>query len=157
MSSQWWGSGLSRWDDEPRGTWRQEFESPAKKDKEKADRFKNVAYLGCGKHALPLEDRKSLLVAVVSTLSPRDKPALSKIAVSAFTAMTTHSLLYLLSQTTPKSHIRLLRDDEGVFTIEHAAEMLAETAMSLYPQQALADPRWVRGAPGFRFGALWFR
>ena len=42
----------------------------------------------------------------------------------------------------------------GVFTIEYAAHMLAETARSLHSQEALADPRWVPGAPGFRFGAV---
>ena len=157
LSSMWWGSShspQSSWEDERRGgQWQQEpHESPpAKKDKEKVqDRFKNVVSLGAAsKHPLPLEDRKALLVAVVNLLSPRDKIVLSKIAVSTFTAMTTHALLFLLSRAGPRMSIRLLRDDEGVFTIDYAALQLAETARSLHQPEALADPRWVPGAPGF--------
>ena len=164
MSSTWWGSSHSpqSWDDERRGgQWQQEsHESPAgKKDKEKdkekdRDRFKNVTSLGAAsKHPLPLEDRKGLLVAVVNLLSPR-KIVLSKIAVSTFTATTTHALLFLLSRAGPRMSIRLLRDEDGVFTIDYAAQQLAETAASLHQPEALADPRWVPGAPGFRFGAV---
>ena len=153
----WWGSShspQSSWDDERRGgQWQQEpHESPpGKKDKEKGqDRFKNVVSLGAAsKHPLPLEYRKALLMAVVNLLSPRDKIVLSKIAVSSFTATTTHALLFLLSRVGPRTAIRLLRDDEGVFTIDYAALQLAETARSLHQLEALADPRWVPGAPGF--------
>ena len=157
MSSTWWSSHSpqsSRGDDQ----WHQESHEspPGKKDKEKDKekeryRFKNVISLGsASKHPLPLEDRKALLVAVVNLLSPR-KIVLSKIAVSTFTATTTHALLFLLSRAGPRMSIRLLRDDEGVFTIEYAAQQLAR---SLHQPEALADPRWVPGAPGFRFGAV---
>ena len=167
MSSPWqWGSSHSpqSWDDERRGGhWQPDsHESPAgKKDKEKVDRFKNVTTLGAvGKRPLPLEDRKALLMALVSELSPR-RTVISKIAVSTFAATTTHALLYLLSRVTPRTPIRLLRDEEGTFSIDYAAKQMAETAETLYPQEALADPRWVRGAPGFRFGSdlaqVWFR
>ena len=116
-------------------------------------------------------DRKALLMALVNELSPR-RTVISKIAVSTFTATTTHALLYLLSRVTPRTPIRLLRDEEGTFSIDYAAKQMAETAETLYPQEALADPRWVRGAPGFisgsdsaqarfRFGSdlvqIWFR
>ena len=160
MSSTWWGSSSSSspqsWDDERRGGhWQQESHESAagKKDKEK-DRFKNVTSLGAAsKHPLPLEDRKALLVAVVHLLSP-NKIMLSKIAVSTFTATTTHALLFLLSRAGLRMSIRLLRDEDGVFTIDFAAQQLAETALSLHQPEALADPRWVPGAPGFRFGAV---
>ena len=161
MSSTWWSSHSpqSSWGDDQ---WHQESHEspPGKKDKEKdketadRDRFKNATSLGAAsKHPLPLEDRKSLLVAVVNLLSPR-KIVLSKIAVSTFTATTTYDLLFLLSRAGPRMSIRLLRDEEGVFTIDYAAQQLAETAASLHQPEALADPRWVPGAPGFRFGAV---
>ena len=50
--------------------------------------------------------------------------------------------------------IRLLRDEDNVFTIDFAAQQLTETARSLHSLEALADPRWVPGAPRFRFGAV---
>ena len=169
LSSMWWGSShspQSSWDDERRGgQWQQEpYESPpGKKDKEKGqDRFKNVVSLGvASKRLLPLEDRKALLIAVMHELSPQ-KNVVSKIAVANWTGMTTHAMLYLLSRVTPRTPIRILRDSDNVFTIDYAAKTLAETALTLYGQQeALADPRWVRGAPGFRFDSDlaqdWFR
>lgn len=138
MSSPWWSA--SSWDEDNTwrasgdrgGTW--QSESPAgKKDFSKdRDKFKNVTSLGAAtKHPLPLEDRKTLLVAVVNILSPH-KTVLSKIAVSAFSATTTHALLYLLCRAGPRMAIRLLRDDDGVFTIDYAAQQLAETAQSLH-------------------------
>ena len=172
MSSPWhWGHSAQSqsWDEDQRrggGNWQQDsHESPAgKKDKEnqKADRFKSVTSLGqVGKHPLPLEDRKALLIAVMHELSPQ-KNVVCKIAVANFTATTTHAMLYLLSRVTPRTPIRILRDSDNVFTIDYAAKTLAETALTLYGQQeALADPRWVRGAPGFRFDSdlaqEWFR
>ena len=74
-------------------------------------------YLGC----LPLEDRNALLMALVSELSPR-RTVISKIAVSSFTATTTHALLFLLSRAGPRMSIRLLRDEEGLFTMDYAAQ-----------------------------------
>ena len=76
MSEPWWASSSSQtWDDDRRnGSWQQRMqESPTdKKDKEQdRDRFENVTSLGApSKHPLPLEDRRSLLVAVVNLLSP---------------------------------------------------------------------------------------
>ena len=114
------------------------------------------------KHALPLEDRKALLIAVLHELSPQ-KNVVSKIAVANWSAVTTHAVLYLLSRVTPKTSIRILRDnDTAAFTIEYAAKTLAEAAFTVWGnQEALADPRWVRGAPGVRFDSdlaqEWFR
>ena len=168
MSWPWRGSSSSSqsWDEDQRRVfahWQPEqLESPAKKDQQsqKADRFKSVTTLG-SKHALPLEDRKALLIAVMHELSPQ-KNGVCKIAVANFTATTTHAMLYLLSRVTPRTPIRILRDSDNVFTIDYAAKTLAETALTLYGQQeGLADPRWVRGAPGFRFDSdlvqEWFR
>ena len=84
MSSPWhWGHSAQSqsWDEDQRrggGNWQQDsHESPAaKKDKEnqKADRFKSVTSLGqVGKHPLPLEDRKALLIAVMHELSPQER------------------------------------------------------------------------------------
>ena len=152
LMASWWGSSSQSWQDEEwKGDqWWQDWKEQAgnKKDKEK-DRFKNVTSLGStGKHPLPLEDRKSLLVAVVSLLSP-DKILLSKIAVSTFSPTTTHALLYWLCRATPRMSIRLLRDEEGTFTIPYAAQQLAETAESLHQSKAFVDP-WLVGPSGSR-------
>ena len=169
MSWPWRGSSSSSqsWDEDQRRVfahWQPEqLESPAKKDQQsqKADRFKSVTTLG-SKHALPLEDRKALLIAVLHELSPQ-KNVVSKIAVANWAAVTTHAVLYLLSRVTPKTSIRILRDnDTAAFTIEYAAKTLAEAAFTVWGNlEALADPRWVRGAPGFRFDSdlaqEWFR
>mgnify|MGYP006988308560 CR=1 FL=1 len=154
-SPSWWASSSSSpsWEDDRRGgQWQQESnESPvAKKEKEK-DRFKNVATLGSGKHCLSLEDRRSLLLEVVQHLGRAGR--LSRIAVSGFSAMTTHALIYLLCRATPKMTIKLLRDTDGVFTIDHAALLLAAAAEDYHKREALSDPRWVPGACGFRFGS----
>ena len=143
MSGQWWPSSSSQsWEEGIRNSWHSRLqESPAdKKDKEKdRDRFKNVISLGASsKHPLPLEDRKSLLVAVMNQLSPQ-KVVLSKIAASAFTATTTHALLWLLCRAGPRMPIRLLRDEDQVFTIESAARQLAESAVSLHSTQELGE------------------
>ena len=140
----WWSSSSHSWDDEwrgDRGSWSQQDwqQTPAdKKDKDKdkeKDRFKNVTTLGAtGKHPLTLEDRKSLLLALVSVLSP-NKTVLSKIAVSTFTSTTTHALLFLLCRASPRMSIRLLRDEDGVFTINSAAQQLVETAQSFHNPQ----------------------
>ena len=120
MSSPWhWGHSAQSqsWDEDQRrggGNWQQDsHESPAaKKDKEKADRFKSVTSLGqVGKHPLPFEDRKALLIAVMHELSPQ-KNVVCKIAVANFTATTTHAMLYLLSRVTPRTPIRILRDSD---------------------------------------------
>ena len=136
----WWGSSLHSWAGEWKdgsGAWGQEDwqQTPAdKKDKEK-DRFKNVTSLGApGKHALPLEDRKALLVTLVNVLSP-SKPPLSKIAVSRFSAVATHALIHLLSRASPKMSIRLLRGDDGAFSLDQAAQILAQTAITLHPPE----------------------
>jgi hypothetical protein len=142
------GSGSSNWRQDSYES------SPAgKKEKaEKGDRFKSITSLGqLGKHPLPLEDRKALLMAILNELSPQ-KNVLTKMAVASFTATTTHTLLYWLTHAIPRTPVRILRDHEQVFTIEYAAHSLAEAALSIHGQhEALADPRWVRGAPGFRF------
>lgn len=143
--SSWRSSSSQAWEDDWKGgnswqDWQDRQEWPGgKKDKEKErDRFKNVTSLGAvSKHPLPLEDRKSLLLALVDRLSP-NKIALSKIAVSTFSPMTTHALLYLLCRASPRMSIRLLRDEEGVFTIAYAADQLAESAFSLHqPKDSL--------------------
>ena len=158
MSWPWRGSSSSSqsWDEDQRSVchWQPEqLESPAKKDQQsqQADRFKSVTTLG-SKHALPLEDRKALLIAVLHELSPQ-KNVVSKIAVANWAAVTTHAVLYLLSRATPKTSMRILRDnDTAAFTIEYAAKTLAEAAFTVWGnQEALADPRWVHGAAGFRF------
>ena len=79
-----------------------------------------------------------MLVTVINQLSPH-KVVLSKIAVSAFTATTTHALLWLLCRAGTRMPIRLLRDEDQVFTIQYAAEQLVETAMSLHQQQGLDE------------------
>ena len=154
LMASWWGSSSQSWQDEEwKGDqwwpdWKEQGGSSNKKDKEK-DRFKNVTSLGAAsKHPLPLEDRKSLLVAVVSLLSP-DKILLSKIAVSTFSPTTTHALLYWLCRATPRMSIRLLRDEDGMFTIPYAAQQLAETAESLHQSKAFVDP-WLVGPSGSR-------
>ena len=167
MSWPWRGSSSSSqsWDEDQRRVcnWQPEqLESFAKKGQQsqKADKFKSVTTLG-SKHALPLEDRKALLIAVMHELSPQ-KNVVCKIAVANFTATTTHAILYLLSRVTPRTPIRILRDSDNVFSIEYAAKTLAEAAFTVWGnQEALADPRWVHDAAGFRFDSdlaqEWFR
>ena len=171
----WWGSSSHSWHDEWKGgsgAWRQEDwqQTPAdKKDKEK-DRFKNAITLGVGKHALPLGDRQSLLIALVNTLSP-DTIILSKIAATSFSSTTTTALLYLLCRVRPTTHVKWLRDDDGVFTINGAAQILAESAQNMHqpkvglstagPRCSGAELRCLWRTARFRFASgldqVWFK
>ena len=106
--------------------------SPAgKKDK---DKYRSITTLGQGgRHCLTLDDRKALLMDLLALLATRSNiPVLSKLAISAFNATTTHALLFWLTRVTPRTCVRYLRDDEQVFTIAHAAHSLAESAVSTH-------------------------
>ena len=107
--------------------------SPAgKKDRDKIDKYRNITTLGQGgRHCLTLDDSKALVIALLALLSPK-ATVLSKLAISQFNATTTHALLYWLTKVTPRTAVRVLRDDEQVFTIAHAAHLLAETAVSFH-------------------------
>ena len=97
-SSEWWqqadaGSQLAAWKSDPKqgGT----SESVWKADKIVRDRFKHCTTLGDrGKHPIPLDDRKALVLGLAAKLSPGS--SLSKVAVASCTAMTTHAALWLL-------------------------------------------------------------
>ena len=127
-------NGWDEWQGQGQGqgnTWGSPAETQGWPSNKERDRFKNVTTLGPpGKHCLPLEDRKSLLMALLMELNP-DPPVLSKIALSGFNSMITHAVLYLLTRARPTLSIRLLRDEDNVFTITDGAKQLAATVASL--------------------------
>jgi hypothetical protein len=97
---------------------------------EKQHKYRNVSTLGWpGKHPLPLEDRKELLLCMVVMLTT--DLVLSKIAVSQWSAVTTMAAFYLLSRAGPKMSLRTLWNDNREFVIRDAAVILATAATSL--------------------------
>lgn len=121
-----WDWRQSSWHDEaPR--WQEQLAeaAPALKDK-----YRNVSSLGCpGKHPLPLEDRKELLLCLATMLAP--ELVLSKIAVAGWTAVTTMAAFWLISRAGPKMSLRTVRNEQGAFVIRDAARILAAAATSL--------------------------
>ncbi len=97
------------------------------------DKFKNVGTLGCfGKHPLPLEDRKDIILGLVTALAPGHN--LSRMAVAGWGPEITMAVFWLLTQSGPKTPIRWLRDGEGAFTVAGAVDILKSAATSLYPE-----------------------
>ena len=158
-----WSSGSNSWD----GEWQSGNAWPAetqgwgsnKRESDKGrDRFKNVTSLGAaGKHCLPLEDRKTLLMTLLMELNP-EPPVLCKIALASWGAMTTMAVLFLLTRCRPRMSIRVLRDEAGMFTIDDAARQLVVTVKSLHQPKALVDP-WLVPDPSpdsEQFGFTYF-
>ena len=105
-----------------------------KADKIVRDRFKHCTTLGDrGKHPLPLDDRKALVLGLVAKMSLGS--SLSRVAVSSWTAITTHAALWLLCRAAPRTSVRTLRDEKDLYTTEHAIDVLYETAMGLHVTQ----------------------
>ena len=98
------------------------------------DRFRHCTTLGDrGKHPIPLDDRKALVLGLAAKLSPGSP--FSKVAVASWTAMTTHTALWLLCRAAPRTSVRTLRDKKEVYTTEDAIDVLYETAMGLHVMQ----------------------
>ena len=94
------------------------------------DRFKHCTTLGDqGKHPIPLEDRKALVLGLITRLSPGT--ALSRVAVASWSAMTTHAALWLLCRAVPRTSVRTLRDKQDVYTTDYAIDILYESALEL--------------------------
>ena len=136
-SSEWWqhadaGSQVAAWENNPRqgGT----SESVWKADKIVRDRFKHCTTLGDrGKHPIPLDDRKALVLGLVAKMSLGS--SLSRVAVASWTAMTTHAALWLLCRAAPRTSVRTLRDEKDMYTNEHAIDVLYESALGLHVTQ----------------------
>ena len=102
------------------------------------DRFKHCTTLGDhGKHPIPLEDRKALVLGLITRLSPGT--ALSRVAVAGWSAMTTHAALWLLCRAVPRTSVRTLRDKQDVYTTDYAIDILYESALELYATRPERD------------------
>ena len=136
-SSEWWqqadaGSQVAAWESDPKqgGT----SESVWKADKIVRDRFKHCTTLGDrGKHPIPLDDRKALVLGLVAKMSIA--ASLSRVAVASWTAMTTHAALWLLCRASPRTSVRTLRDGKDMYSNEHAIDVLYESALNLHSAQ----------------------
>ena len=76
------------------------------------------------KHALPLDDRKELLNQLMAAGCPA--VTFPRIAVFNWGARVVHAALMILSRAEPGSPVRLLRDDNGLYTAEYASKVLLE-------------------------------
>ena len=136
-SSEWWqqadaGSQVAAWESDPKQG--STSESVWKADKIVRDRFRHCTTLGDrGKHPIPLDDRKALVLGLVAKMSLA--ASLSRVAVASWTAITTHAALWLLCRASPRTSVRTLRDDKDMYTNEHAIDVLYESALGLHPSQ----------------------
>ena len=85
------------------------------------------------KHALPLDDRKELLHQLMAAGCPEVK--FPRMAVFNWGARVVHAALMILCRAEPGSPVRLLRDENGLYTAEYASKVLLESFQALYHTQ----------------------
>ena len=123
----WSGTGLRNWKS-PEG------------DK---DKYANVSTLGL-KHPLPMEDRRELVVSLLSRLQeevgeaaaasvPGSATGNFRIAVANWGPVLIHGVLFYLCRARPAMPIRTLYNEEKKFVITDAAKMLWVELTSLFP------------------------
>ena len=105
------------------------------KNLEGHDKYANVSTLGL-KHPLPLEDRRELVFAILSKLRDEVPEMLSgsfRIAVSSWSPVLIHAVLFYLCRARPGMSLRTLHNADRKFTIEDATEMLWAEHNGLFP------------------------
>ena len=125
------------------------------------DRFANVSTLGM-KHPLPLEDRRDLVLGLLEKLQDEVDVASAsgnqegqggfKIAVAGWNQVLIHAILFYLCRAKPSMPIRTLRNDDCVFVVADAAEMLFVEFRSLFTSpeekrqvyELISECRWGR-------------
>ena len=128
LGGSWHGSS---WDSGQGDGWsgHQWKDDRIKKSAPDKDKYGNVTTMGLS-HPLPLDDRKELLAQIISKGCP--ELTFPRIAVFQWKAPTVHAVFMILCRAEPGSPVRLLRDDQGLFTIEHASNVLLESFFSLH-------------------------
>ena len=89
------------------------------------------------KHPLALDDRKELLYQLLMLAAPDVK--FPRVGLYNWGPRTVHAALMICSRVEPSTTIRSLRNDQGVYETDHAARVLLEACVSLYPEQAERD------------------
>ena len=120
-TESWWEENSNRqsaWDDT--------------REKPQQDRFRNVTTLGCfGKHPMNLEDRKDLLLGVVTKLVPNNH--LSQMSVANWGADTTMAAFSLLTNCGPMTPIRWLKGPNvEKYCLPTAVQIMANAAQSFF-------------------------
>ena len=85
------------------------------------------------KHPLALDDRKELLYQLLMMAAPAVR--FPRMCIYNWGARTVHAALMICSRVEPSTTIRSLRNDQGVYETDHAARVLLEACVSMYPEQ----------------------
>ena len=107
------------------------------------DKFRNCTTLAT-KHPLPLDDRKDLLLGILSSLQTMMESAdhqgsitpFPRAAVGAWSAVTVQATIYVLCRAPASLPLRTLRSPSGLYEASHASEVLFENVALLYPSAA---------------------
>ena len=108
-----------------------------------ADKYGNVSTLGL-KHPLPLEDRRELVLGLLTRLqeevadaavasSPGSVAGNFRIAVASWGVVIIHAVLFYLCRAKPSMPVRTLFNEERKFSIGDAVKMLWLEHTSLFP------------------------
>ena len=123
-----WSNPASAWPESRTPTWPQDSPRVVERD--------NRTTLGM-KHPLSLDDRKELLYQLLMLAAPDVR--FPRVGLYNWGPRTVHAALMICSRVEPSTTIRSLRNDQGVYETDHAARVLLEACVSLYPEQAERD------------------
>ena len=108
------------------------------------DKFRNCTTLAT-KHPLPLDDRKDLLLGILSRLqtlvaseAAEEQVSITpfpRAAVGAWSAVTVQATIFVLCRAPASMPLRTLRAPSGLYDTTHASEVLFENVPFLYPNR----------------------
>ena len=97
----------------------------------KAAQYASVTTLGL-KNPLPLDERRELLLELIALGTDRGEPPFPRMAVFNWGAVTIQASFMILSRVEPGTPFRVLRDETGNYSKEHAAQVLLESFKTLH-------------------------
>ena len=95
-------------------------DSGKNKNKEKEKEFRNVTYLGCGRHRLPLEDRCTLAGTILESIFDDTGVQIPTMVVASWKEKTCNAFFYLLAQAQPSTRLQQMVPRDQKFTLEES-------------------------------------
>ena len=128
---QQWQSWKGQWQGKPDNSSQWHDSNNSSQWQGKADKYGSVTTLGL-KHPLLLDERKELLLELIQLGTEEGFP---RMALFNWDARCVHAAFMILTRAEPGTSLRTLRDDQGVYKKEHAAHVLLESFVALYPSR----------------------
>ena len=82
---------------------------------------------------MPLDERKELLLEVIEQGRPKESVAFPRVGLFNWGPRCVHAAFMILCRAEPKTALRSLRDEDGIYTTKHAARVLLDSFVGLYP------------------------